>query len=85
MPITDDLKTLTADKTVDARGTACPGPLLEAKKAIGAVRVGQVVEVQSGDVASRNDIPTWAKKVGHEYLGMVEADGFDRHFLRRKK
>lgn len=83
--MTDDLKTLTADKTVDARGTACPGPLLEAKKAIGAVRVGQVVEVQSGDVASRDDIPTWAKKVGHEYLGMVEADGFDRHFLRRKK
>lgn len=81
----DNLKTLTADKTVDARGTACPGPLLEAKKAIGAVRVSQIVEVQSNDAGSRNDIPVWANKVGHEYLGVVEADGFDRHFIRRKK
>jgi len=83
--MTDDLKTLIADKTVDARGTACPGPLLEAKKAIGAVRIGQIVEVQSGDTSSRSDIPVWANKVGHEYLGLVEADGFDRHFLRRKR
>ena len=80
-----NLNTLTADKTVDARGTACPGPLLEAKKAIGAVRVSQIVEVQSNDAGSRNDIPVWANKVGHEYLGVVEADGFDRHFIRRKK
>jgi tRNA 2-thiouridine synthesizing protein A len=85
MTMTDDLKTLIADKTVDARGTACPGPLLEAKKAIGAVRIGQIVEVQSGDSSSRSDIPVWANKVGHEYLGLVEADGFDRHFLRRKR
>jgi tRNA 2-thiouridine synthesizing protein A len=83
--MSEDLATLTADKTVDARGTACPGPLLEAKKAIGAVRVGQVVEVLSGDAGSRGDIPIWANKVGHEYLGMVPADGFDRHFVRRKK
>jgi tRNA 2-thiouridine synthesizing protein A len=81
----DELATLTADKAVDARGTACPGPLLEAKKAIGAVRVSQIVEVLSNDTASRNDIPVWANKVGHEYLGVVAADGFDRHFIRRKK
>ena len=83
--MSEDVATLTADKVVDARGTACPGPLLEAKKAIGAVRVSQIVEVQSNDPGSRNDIPVWANKVGHEYLGVIQADGFDRHFLRRKK
>ncbi len=83
--VDDSLKTVTADKTVDARGTACPGPLLEAKKAIGAVRISQIVEVLSNDPGSRNDIPVWANKVGHEYLGVVEAEGFDRHFIRRKK
>lgn len=83
--MTDQLQTIPADKIVDARGTACPGPLLEAKKAIGAVRVSQIVEVLSGDQATRNDLPVWANKVGHEYLGVVQADGFDRHFIRRKK
>ncbi len=80
-----DLATLTADKVIDARGTACPGPLLEAKKGIGAVKVGQVIEVKSNDKGSRKDLSTWATKVGHEYLGMIEADGHDRLFVLRKK
>jgi len=83
--MSEDLKSLVAVKVVDARGTACPGPLLEAKKAIGSVPVGQIVEVQSNDAGSRNDLPIWAKKVGHEYVGVEQADGFDRHFVRRKK
>jgi len=29
---TEELKALKSDKVVDARGTACPGPLLAAKK-----------------------------------------------------
>ena len=32
------LSDLKIDKSVDARGTACPGPLLEAKRAIEALR-----------------------------------------------
>ena len=35
--------------SVDCRGSACPGPLLEAKKAIASVKVGQVLEVLSSD------------------------------------
>jgi TusA-related sulfurtransferase len=81
----EQLNNLVPDKIVDARGMACPGPLLEAKKSIGSVQVSQVVEIQSNDPGSRNDIPVWAKKVGHEYLGFLEADGYDRHFVRRKK
>ena len=80
-----DLESLQAAKVVDARGSACPGPLLEAKKGIGTVKVQEVMEVQSNDQGTRNDIPIWAKKVGHEYMGFIEADGFDRHFLRRTK
>ena len=80
-----ELEAMTADKLVDARGTACPGPLLEAKKGMGTVSVGQVVEVRSNDEGSRKDIPMWANKVGHEYLGQLAADGYDRHLIRRKK
>ena len=80
-----DLSSITAASTVDARGSACPGPLLEAKKGIGKVRVGEVLEVYSNDSGTRTDIPAWAKKVGHEYLGAVEADGYDKHFVKRSK
>jgi TusA-related sulfurtransferase len=80
-----DLSTIEAASTVDARGSACPGPLLEAKKGIGKVKVGETLEIYSNDSGTRSDIPAWAKKVGHEYLGFLEADGYDKHFVIRKK
>jgi tRNA 2-thiouridine synthesizing protein A len=80
-----DLNTLQPSSTVDARGSACPGPLLEAKKGIGKVKVGEILEIFSNDAGTRKDVPAWAKKVGHEYLGVMEATGYDKHFVRRKK
>ena len=80
-----NLNTIEASSTVDARGSACPGPLLEAKKGIGNVAVNEVLEIWSGDANTKNDIPRWSKKVGHEYLGALEADGYDRIFIKRSK
>ncbi len=80
-----DLNSIQPDNVVDARGVSCPGPLLEAKKGMGTVQVGQILEILSNDPGSRNDIPKWAKKVGHEYLGLVAVDGADRLFVKRQK
>jgi tRNA 2-thiouridine synthesizing protein A len=80
-----DLSAIKAASVVDARGSACPGPLLEAKKGIGKVKVGEILEILSNDSATKNDIPVWANKVGHEPLGHLEADGYDRIFVRRNK
>ncbi len=80
-----DLTNITAQATVDARGSACPGPLLEAKKGIGKVKVGEILEIYSSDPGTRSDLKAWASKVGHEYLGYVEADGYDKHYIKRNK
>jgi len=80
-----DLNTIEVSSTVDARGSACPGPLLEAKKGIGKVKVGEILEIYSSDSGTRQDIPVWAKKVGHEYLVHLETDGYDKLFVKRKK
>ena len=80
-----DLTTIKSANAVDARGSACPGPLLEAKKAIARVKVGEVLEVLSSDPGTKQDIPLWAQKVGHEFLGSLPADGYDRIFVVRKK
>jgi TusA-related sulfurtransferase len=80
-----ELTTIQAAKVVDARAMACPGPLLEAKKSIGSVRVGEVLEIWSGDVKTKDDMPRWCKKVGHEYLGDIVGDGYDRLLIKRMK
>jgi len=83
---TTELATLQATKIVEARGCACPGPLLEAKKGIGAIKKGEVLEIWSGDAKTKEDIPRWSKKVGHEFLGAAIAEGgYDRIFIKRMK
>ena len=82
---TVDLETITAASVVDARGAACPGPLLEAKKGMAGVPLGSIIEIWSTDPATKSDIGAWSAKVGHEYLGALTADGYDRVFVLRRK
>ena len=79
----EELVQVTVDKSVDARGTSCPGPLLAAKKAIGQIEKGQVMEVLSADEGTRRDIPKWCNKKGFEYLGTIEESGFFKILLRK--
>jgi len=80
---TSELTTLTSSKIVDARGTACPGPLLAAKKAIGEINSGEIMEIYSSDEGTKNDIPRWCQKMSHEFLGIVEEPSYSRLFLRK--
>ncbi|MEA3496576.1 MAG: sulfurtransferase TusA family protein [Bacteroidota bacterium] len=80
----EELKDIKANKVIDARGTACPGPLLAAKKAIADLGSGDIMEVLSADEGTKRDIPKWAEKKGHDYLGCVEDSGFFKLFLKKK-
>ena len=79
----EELAQVKVDKSVDARGTSCPGPLLAAKKAIGQIEKGQVMEVLSADEGTKRDIPKWCTKKGFEYLGTIEESGFFKNILRK--
>jgi tRNA 2-thiouridine synthesizing protein A len=80
-----NLSGIESSKVVDARGTSCPGPILAAKKGIVDVKVGEVMEVLATDSGTQKDLPAWAKKVGHEYLGFVEEPGFMKLYVKRLK
>ncbi len=79
----EELLALTVTKSVDARGTACPGPLLAAKKAISEISSGDIMEILSADEGTRKDIPKWANKKGHEYLGTAEESGFFKIYMKK--
>ncbi|TRM11483.1 hypothetical protein FH966_07120 [Lentibacillus cibarius] len=75
---------ITANETLDAKGLACPMPMVKTKKAIVNLEPGQVMEVQATDKGSTADIKAWAESTGHQYIGTTEEDdGVLKHYLRK--
>lgn len=68
---------------LDAKGLACPMPVVRTKKAIADLREGQVLEVQATDKGSKADLAAWANSVGHQYLGTVEEGDVLYHYIRK--
>lgn len=79
------MSAVTIDKEIDARGSFCPGPMLELIRGVRSVPVGAVVAVLSGDPGSATDIPLWVKKAGHEYIGAFPEEGYTRFIVRRAR
>ncbi|NWJ46983.1 MAG: sulfurtransferase TusA family protein [Chloroflexi bacterium] len=72
-------------KESDARGSFCPGPLMELIRQVKAAQVGDVIAVISGDEGSRKDIPAWIEKAKQEFLGMETTEGATRFIVRKVK
>jgi len=77
------MSTVQVSKTIDARGMACPGPLMNLIGAIRQGQVGQVFEVLSSDEGSKTDIPAWVAKAKHELVEVVQETDY-AHFVVRK-
>jgi tRNA 2-thiouridine synthesizing protein A len=60
--------------TVDARGAACPGPLMDLIGKIRDVDSGAVVKLLSDNEQSLADVPEWAEESGNEVLEVEESD-----------
>jgi len=79
------MATIQANEVIDARGMACPGPLLSLIGAIRQGSIGDVIEVWSSDAGSRTDIPAWVAKARHELLEVVDAGGYARFVIRKAR
>ncbi len=75
---------IKTDFVLDAKGLACPMPIVKTKKAINNLEAGQVLEVQATDKGSKADIKAWSESSGHQYLGTVEEGDVLKHYLRKE-
>lgn len=72
------------DREVDARGLACPLPILRAKKALADMQSGQILKIVCTDRGSVRDFQAFAKQTGNDLLRQVTAEPEFIHFLRRR-
>ena len=74
---------IQVDETLNAEGLSCPMPVIRTKKTIEAMQEGQVLEVRATDRGSIADLQGWARRTGHQYIGLREEEGVIRHFIRK--
>ena len=74
---------ITIDKEIDARGSFCPGPLMELIRGIKVLPVEGTLAVLSSDPGSTRDIPTWVRKARHELIGVFPEQGYTRFVIRK--
>jgi tRNA 2-thiouridine synthesizing protein A len=79
------MNAVQVDKTIDARGMACPGPLMNLIGAIRQGQVGQAFEVLSSDEGSKTDIPAWVAKAKHELVQVIPEEGYSRFIVRKAR
>ena len=58
------------DAELDCVGLFCPMPISKTKIEIEKLETGQVLMVEANDPAAEPDIRAWAKRMGHEVLGI---------------
>jgi len=77
------MTTLKVDRMLECEGLACPLPVVKTKKAIEELKTGEVLEIKATDKGSVADLQSWAKRTGHQYIGLKEEAGLFRHYIRK--
>lgn len=71
------------DATVDARGAACPGPLMDLIGKIRGAESGDVIRLLSDTDQSLTDVPEWTEEAGNELLAVEEGDDHNTFYVEK--
>ncbi|WP_342527129.1 sulfurtransferase TusA family protein [Chryseomicrobium sp. FSL W7-1435] len=71
------------EHVLNAKGLACPMPIVKTRKAMNDLVSGSILEVQATDKGSTADLQAWAKGSGHLYLGTETEGEVLHHFLKK--
>jgi len=74
---------MNIDLQLDAKGLACPMPIVRTKKAMDTLETGQVLEVTVTDKGSLADIPAWANASNNTIISQ-EVNGEEITFTIQK-
>ncbi|MFB6155855.1 MAG: sulfurtransferase TusA family protein [Haloferacaceae archaeon] len=74
---------IQADVTIDSRGAGCPGPLMDLIGKVKTADPGTVIELQTSDAGSKDDVPEWLEKAGHELLDIVDQGDYWSIYVKK--
>jgi tRNA 2-thiouridine synthesizing protein A len=75
---------MKADQTLDCVGLYCPMPIVKTAQRIKELKSGEVLEIVADDRGIKKDMPAWCQATGNECLGMEEAGGEIKVYVKKK-
>jgi tRNA 2-thiouridine synthesizing protein A len=72
-----------ADYTIDCVGLYCPMPIIKTMQKIKELKKGEVLEIVADDKGIKKDMPAWCQATGNECLGIEEAAGEIRVYVKK--
>lgn len=72
------------DEKLDCKGLSCPMPIIKLAKKVRTMTSGQILLMEGTDPGSKEDIPGWCSKTGHNLLGTQEKDGVFYYYIKLK-
>ena len=78
------METVEITQTVDAKGLACPMPIVRTAQAMKIVGSGSYVEVLATDPGSTKDFVAWCRSTGNELVDQSTDGAVFRFVIRRK-
>lgn len=76
---------MKSDQVLDAKGLACPMPIVKTKKAMKDLEAGQILEIQATDKGAKSDLAAWSRSGGHELLEDKEEDGVLTFWIKKRE
>jgi len=77
-------RTVNFDKELDARGLACPLPIVKTRKALNELASGQVLKVTATDSGSMADMKAFSEQTGNELLSSAQEGNLYVFYLKRR-
>jgi tRNA 2-thiouridine synthesizing protein A len=72
------------DKELDARGLACPLPIVKTRKALNELASGQILRILATDSGSVADMAAFAEQTGNPIVEQTQEGSVYVFFLKRK-
>ena len=74
---------MRADKNLDCIGLYCPMPIVKTAERIKSLAPGEVLEVIADDIGIKQDMKAWCEATGNELVGIEEADGETKVYVKK--
>ena len=74
---------MKADQSLDCTGLYCPMPIVKRRDKFKQLKTGEILEIIADDKGIKKDMPAWADATGNEFMGVEEAGGEIKVYVKK--